>query len=187
MARLKRPGGRCGVVLPNGFLFGGGVAAGVKKMLLERFNLHTIVRLPSGVFAPYTDIPTNLLFFEAGEPGAAGYCTREIWYYEQPLPEGRKKYSKTNALDFEEFRELIEWWDNRQEGERAWKVPVEEVVGKDFNLDVKNPREGTGPEHQPPEVLIAGIIEKERRILAIMEEVQALLAAPKDPTRRPDT
>jgi type I restriction enzyme M protein len=134
LARLKRPGGRCGIVLPNGFLFGGGVAAQVKKVLLERCNLHTIVRLPNGVFAPYTDIPTNLLFFE--------------------------------------------WWDDRQENERAWRVPVEEVVGKEFNLDVKNPNEGAGPEHQPPEVLVAGIIEKERRILGIMEEIQALLAAP---------
>src|SRR5262249_18562933 len=98
MARLKRPGGRCGVVLPNGFLFGTGVAAQVKKNLLERCNLHTIVRLPNGVFAPYTDISTNLLFFEVSADG-----TREIWYYEHPLPEGRKKYSKTNALDFEEF------------------------------------------------------------------------------------
>jgi type I restriction enzyme M protein len=135
------------------------------------------VRLPNGVFAPYTDIPTNLLFFEAGDPEAVGYCTREIWYYEHPLPEGRKKYSKTNALDFEEFRPLIAWWDDRREGERAWKVPVEEVVGREFNLDVKNPNEEKGPEHQPPEVLVAGILEKERRILAIMEEIQALLGA----------
>jgi len=128
MARLKRPGGRCGVVLPNGFLFGGGVTAQVRKLLLERFNLHTIVRLPNGVFAPYTDIPTNLLFFEGGDPEAMGYCTREIWYYEHPLPEGRKKYSKTNALDFEECRPMLEWWDRRQENDQAWKVRVEDVV-----------------------------------------------------------
>jgi type I restriction enzyme M protein len=180
MARLKRPGGRCGVVLPNGFLFGGGVAAQVRKMLLERFNLHTIVRLPSGVFAPYTDIPTNLLFFEAGDPDSTECCTREIWYYEQPLPDGRKKYSKTNPLDFEEFRPLIEWWDSREENERAWKVAVEEVVAKEFNLDVKNPNGGAGPEPQRPEVLVSGIIEKERRFLRIMEEIQALLTAPNE-------
>jgi type I restriction enzyme M protein len=178
MARLKRPGGRCGVVLPNGFLFGTGVAAQVKKMLLERFNLHTIVRLPEGVFAPYTDIRTNLLLFEAGDPEAVGYCTREIWYYEQPLPEGRKKYGLKNPLDFEEFQPLLEWWADRRENERAWKVSVEEVAGKDFNLDANNPRAEKGPEHLPPEVLVAGIIEKERRILDIMEEIQGLLGKP---------
>src|SRR5205814_3002916 len=88
MAKLKRPGGRCGIVLPNGFLFGTGIAAEVKKRLLERFNLHTIVRLPNGDFAPYTSIPTNILFFEACEPEPKGRCTRETWYYEHRLPEG---------------------------------------------------------------------------------------------------
>ena len=103
MAKLKRPGGRCGIVLPNGFLFGTGVAAEVKKRLLQRFNLHTVVRLPEGVFQPYTNIPTNVLFFEACAPDADGWCTREIWYYEHPLPEDRK-YSKTKPLEFDEFR-----------------------------------------------------------------------------------
>ncbi|MBV8605995.1 MAG: SAM-dependent DNA methyltransferase, partial [Singulisphaera sp.] len=112
MAKLKRPGGRCGVVLPNGFLFGTGVAAEVKQRLLRRFNLHTVVRLPEGVFQPYTPIPTNVLFFEACDPAASDWCTQEIWYYEHSLPEDRK-YSKTKPMDFDEFRPLFDWWDDR--------------------------------------------------------------------------
>ncbi|MEZ4658849.1 MAG: class I SAM-dependent DNA methyltransferase [Caldilineaceae bacterium] len=85
-------GGRAAVVVPNGTLFADGVAARIKEELLKEFNLHTIVRLPNGVFAPYTSIPTNLLFFDRGGP------TRHIWYYEQPLPEGRKSYTKTQPM-----------------------------------------------------------------------------------------
>src|SRR5260221_1995412 len=133
MAVLKRPGGRCGMVLPNGFLFGGGVAAEVKRLLLTRFNLHTIVRLPNGVFAPYTGIPTNLVFFEACALNGEEPCTRDIWYYELPLPEGRNNYTKTKPLQFEEFADCIVWWDKREENERAWKVPVDQVLANDCN------------------------------------------------------
>jgi type I restriction enzyme M protein len=84
--------------------------------MLKEFRLHTIVRLPQGVFAPYTDIPANLLFFERGGP------TDTIWYYELPLPEGRKKYSKTAPLQFEEFAAALAWWNAREEGPQAWKV-----------------------------------------------------------------
>jgi type I restriction enzyme M protein len=138
MAVLKRPGGRCGIVLPNGFLFGGGVAAEVKRQLLNRFNLHTIVRLPNGVFAPYTGIPTNLVFFEACEPSREEPCTREVWYYELPLPEGRNNYSKTKPLQFEEFAGCIAWWDNREENERAWKVPVDQILAQENGIPVRS-------------------------------------------------
>jgi type I restriction enzyme M protein len=84
--------------------------------MLKEFRLHTIVRLPQGVFAPYTDIPANLLFFERGGP------TDTIWYYELPLPEGRKKYSKTAPLQFEEFAPAQAWWNAREESPQAWKV-----------------------------------------------------------------
>jgi type I restriction enzyme M protein len=114
-------GGRAAVVVPNGILFGDGVCATIKEELLKEFNLHTIVRLPQGVFAPYTDIPANLLFFERGGP------TETIWYYEQPLPEGRKKYSKTAPLQFEELEPALNWWRNREENPQAWKV---DFVGK---------------------------------------------------------
>ncbi len=109
-------GGRAAVVVPNGTLFGDGVCAVIKEEMLKEFRLHTIVRLPQGVFAPYTDIPANLLFFERG-----GH-TDTIWYYELPLPEGRKKYSKTAPLQFDEFAPALAWWNAREEGPQAWKV-----------------------------------------------------------------
>ncbi|HGM5957544.1 SAM-dependent DNA methyltransferase [Stenotrophomonas maltophilia] len=109
-------GGRAAVVVPNGTLFGDGVCAVIKEEMLKEFNLHTIVRLPQGVFAPYTDIPANLLFFERGGP------TDTIWYYELPLPEGRKKYSKTAPLPFEAFAAVLDWWSAREEGPQAWRV-----------------------------------------------------------------
>lgn len=112
-------GGRAAVVVPNGTLFGDGVCAVIKEELLKEFNLHTIVRLPQGVFSPYTDIPANLLFFDRSGP------TKTIWYYELPLPEGKKKYSKTSPLQFEEFAPVLAWWDNREEGPQAWKVDFE--------------------------------------------------------------
>lgn len=109
-------GGRAAVVVPNGTLFGDGVCAVIKEELLKEFNLHTIVRLPQGVFAPYTDIPANLLFFQRGGP------TDTIWYYELPQPEGRKKYSKTAPLPFEAFAPVLDWWHQREEGPQAWHV-----------------------------------------------------------------
>ena len=175
MAVLKRPGGRCGIVLPNGFLFGGGVAAEVKRQLLNRFKLHTIVRLPNGVFTPYTGIPTNLVFFEACEPDREEPCTREVWYYELSLPKGRNNYSKTKPLQFEEFAECIAWWDKREENERAWKVPVEQILANECNLDIKNPNAKGDFEHLPPEQLVEDILKKEQRIIEIMGEIKQVL------------
>ena len=109
-------GGRAAVVVPNGTLFGDGISAVIKEEMLKEFKLHTIVRLPQGVFAPYTDIPANLLFFERGGP------TETIWYYELPLPAGRKKYSKTAPLQYEEFASALAWWNSREEGPQAWRV-----------------------------------------------------------------
>ncbi len=109
-------GGRAAVVVPNGTLFGDGVSAVIKEELLKEFRLHTVVRLPQGVFAPYTDIPANLLFFERGGP------TDTIWFYELPLPEGRKKYSKTAPLQFEEFGGALAWWNDRQPSPQAWSM-----------------------------------------------------------------
>ena len=175
LRRTPKPG-RAAVVVPNGTLFADGVAARIKAQLLTEFSLHTIVRLPNGVFAPYTSIPTNLLFFEVGGP------TREIWYYEQPLPEGRKNYTKTKPLRFSEFEPLIAWWNAREENERAWKVNIADVLKYDANgtllsanLDVKNPNTGDAIEHRPPEELVAEIIDKEQQILALMAEIAAEL------------
>ena len=176
--RSLKPGGRCAMVVPNGTLFGDGVSAKVKEKLLTEFNLHTIVRLPNGVFAPYTSIPTNLLFFDRTGP------TTDIWYYEQPLPEGRKNYSKTKPLQIEEFAECAAWWSAspREENERAWKVAASDVLKVDeagnlisVNLDIKNPNVPDDFEHLPPEQLAADILKKEQRIAEIMAEIQAVL------------
>src|SRR2546426_1625568 len=121
LRRQPKPG-RAAVVTPNGTLFGDGVCARIKEELLKEFNLHTIVRLPNGVFAPYTSIPTNLLFFDRSGP------TKEIWYYEHPLPEGRKQYTKTQPLQDEEFADCLKWWKKREASERAWKVPASDVL-----------------------------------------------------------
>ncbi len=171
MRKLRRPPkpGRAAVVVPNGTLFGDGVCARIKEELLKDFNLHTIVRLPNGVFSPYTPIPTNVLFFDRSGP------TRDVWYYEHPLPEGRKNYTKTQPLQFEEFKPLIEWWKHREENERAWKVPASELLANNCNLDRKNPRAKEDITHLPPEQLVASILEKEQRIAEIMGRIQDLL------------
>src|SRR2546423_6044816 len=159
MRKLKRtPTARAALVVPNGTLFGDGIAARIKEELLREFNLHTIVRLPNGVFAPYTGIPTNLLFFDRGGP------TREVWYYEHPLPEGRKSYSKTAPVQSEEFAPCVAWWKERVENERAWRVPAREILESGCNLDRKNPRGAADYEHMPPQQLVEGILAKELRI-----------------------
>jgi type I restriction enzyme M protein len=161
---------RAAVVVPNGILFGDGVCARIKEELLNEFNLHTIVRLPSGVFAPYTGIPTNLLFFDRSGQ------TREIWYYEQPLPEGRKNYTKTAPIQFEEFAALAAWWNKREENDVAWKVAAPELLASGCNLDRKNPRAKDDVAHLPPAQLAAGILKKEQRIAEIMGNIQKFLA-----------
>ena len=132
MYRLSE-NGRAGVVLPDGFLFGEGVKTKIKEKLLNEFNLHTIVRMPNGVFAPYTGINTNLLFFDKGEP------TKEVWFFEHPLPKGYKNYTKTKPIKLEEFDLEKKWWNNREENEYAWKVSVEDIKARNYNLDFKNP------------------------------------------------
>jgi type I restriction enzyme M protein len=174
MRKLRRPvggskGGRCGMVVPHGVLFGDGICARIKEDLLKEFNLHTIVRLPNGVFAPYTGIPTNLLFFDRSGP------TEEVWYYEQPLPEGKKSYSKTAPMQFEEFSDCLAWWSQRQENERSWKVPVSELLATGCNLDRQNPRAAEDIAHLPPQQLADGIHQKEQQISEIMSKIMVLL------------
>lgn len=164
-----RPGGRCAMVLPNGPLFATGVAARIKQDLLENFNLHTIVRLPNGVFAPYTSITTNLLFFQRDGP------TKEIWYYELPLPEGRKNYTKTKPLRDAEFDECRALWDERPVTEHSWLVPVAQVIENDYNLDIKNPSSQEALMHRPPEELAEAVLVKEQRIAEIMTRIKQAL------------
>lgn len=127
MRRLRkdaRKPGRAAVVFPNGVLFGDGICGRIKEDLLNNYNLHTIVRLPNGTFAPYTSIPTNLLFFDRSGP------TEDIWYYEIPLPEGRKTFSKTKPIQDSDFDGCRAWWKNREANEQAWKYPFREAHHK---------------------------------------------------------
>jgi type I restriction enzyme M protein len=130
---LLKDEGRCGLVLPDGFLFGEGVATRIKENLLEKCNLHTIVRLPNGVFAPYTGIKTNLLFFTKGGP------TKDVWYFEHPYPEGVKMYNKSKPINSNEFDLERKWWNAREENQYAWKVSAEELKKRSYNFDMKNP------------------------------------------------
>jgi len=144
---LLKNGGRAAVVLPDGFLFGEGVKTKIKERLLEDCNLHTIVRLPGSVFAPYTNIKTNLLFFIKGEQ------TKEIWFFEHPMLEGIKAYSKTKPIRISEFELEKQWWNNREENEHAWKVDVDSIKSKNYNLDIKNPHSPEEYMHDPEELL----------------------------------
>jgi type I restriction enzyme M protein len=181
MRKLRRPvggakPGRCGMVVPNGTLFGDGVCARIKEELLKEFNLHTIVRLPNGVFAPYTNIPTNLLFFDRSGP------TKEIWYYEQSLPEGQKNYTKTQPMRFEDFGPCLAWWNKRGETDRSWEVKASDILKYDAsgnllsaNLDIKNPKATEDFEHLPPEKLIEDILAKEDKIRNLITEIRDAL------------
>ena len=130
--KLLKENGRAAVVLPDGFLFGDGIKGTLKKLLLQECKLHTIVRLPKGVFAPYTTIKTNLLFFTKGarvDDGSEHFHTDTIWFYEHPYPAGYKSYSKTKPIRLEEFKPEQDWWGDeaddfasREENEFAWKV-----------------------------------------------------------------
>ena len=174
LRRSQKPGmppTRAAVVVPNGTLFGDGVCARIKEQMLKEFNLHTVVRLPNGAFAPYTGIPTNILFFDRSGP------TKDVWYYEHPLPEGRKNYSKTAPMQFEEFAPCIAWWCKRKENAQAWKVPVKELLANGCNLDRRNPAANEGSMHLPPEKLVADILAKEKRILEIMTTICKLVEA----------
>ena len=109
MYRLKE-NGRAAVILPDGFLFGSDSAKlELKKKLLDDFNLHTIIRLPGSVFAPYTSITTNILFFNNGKK------TEGTWFYRMDMPEGYKHFSKTKPIKLEHFDPVIEWWNDRHD------------------------------------------------------------------------
>jgi type I restriction enzyme M protein len=133
MIHLLKQGGRAGIVLPDGSLTGDGVKQRVRQKLLEDCNLHTIIRLPNSVFQPYATVATNLLFFTKGTP------TKEIWYYEHKLPEGQKAYNKTKPIQAKEFNPIKEWWNNRKESDIAWKVPIQAIIDRNYDLDIKNP------------------------------------------------
>ena len=175
--RLLKDGGRAAVVLPDGFLFGEGMKTRLKEKLLTECNLHTIVRLPNGVFNPYTGIKTNLLFFTKGQP------TEHIWYYEHPYPAGVKSYSKTKPMKFSEFETKIAWWGNeadgfaaREETEQAWKVSIADIQARNYNLDIKNPHVGEQISHDPDE-LLAQYAQQQNEIQQLRDQLKGILSA----------
>ena len=164
---ILKPGGRAALVLPDGTLFGEGVKTRIKEQLLAECNLHTIVRLPNGVFAPYTGIKTNLLFFTKGQP------TEAVWFYEHPYPPGVKSYNKTKPIRIEEFDAEKAWWGSeadgfaaRVENERAWRVGIDAIRAAGYNLDQKNPHQGEAVSHDPDELL--------REYVRLQGEIQGL-------------
>jgi type I restriction enzyme M protein len=174
IVRLLKAGGRAAVVLPDGSLFGEGIKTRLKEHLMEECNLHTIVRLPNSVFRPYASIGTNLLFFEKGEP------TQETWFWEHRVPEGQKAYSMTRPIKLEHLNDCITWWggakrEGRVENERAWKVSIDEVKSRGYNLDFKNPNtieEDLGD----PEQLLEELNQSESEVLALRDQLKTVLA-----------
>jgi type I restriction enzyme M protein len=173
--RLKKHG-RAAVVLPDGFLFGEGVKSTLKRELLEECNLHTIVRLPNGVFNPYTGIKTNILFFTKGEP------TKDVWFYEHPYPEGMTSYNKSRPMKFEEFQTEIDWWGEEADGfkarkanRHAWKVSADDLVARNYNFDLKNPHEDEA-EDRDPDHLLEEYAKTQGDIRKLRDQLKAILA-----------
>ncbi len=175
MIQLLKPGGRAAIVLPDGCITGDGYKERIREKLLTDCNLHTIVRLPQSTFHPAT-VSTNLLFFQKGTP------TREIWYYEHRLPEGQKSYSKTKAIQFEEFAPLLAWWGSpennyadRVENEVAWRVPVS-ALKRGYDLDVKNPRSTVEEREQGVADCLADLRGSIDRVSAALTELENVYA-----------
>jgi type I restriction enzyme M protein len=172
--RLLKPGGRAAIVLPDGSLFGEGVKTRLKEHLLAECNLHTIVRLPNSVFRPYASIGTNLLFFEKGGP------TKEVWFYEPRVPAGQKAYSMTKPIRVEHLQGCVAWWggeerEGRQETEVTWKVSLDEIKARNYNLDFKNPHT-VADDHGDPAELLAKLEQDERHAAALRDQLKAILA-----------
>ncbi len=181
---LLKDGGRGAIVLPDGTLFGEGVKTRIKEKLLTECDLHTIVRLPNGVFAPYTGIKTNLLFFTKGRP------TKDVWFYEHPYPPGVKSYNKTKPINIKEFDTEKQWWGvkkgktakagqpnlkKREENEFAWKVSAEDIAANGYNLDIKNPHNAdTGP--GDPDELLVEFAKANEEAASVLEELKQELA-----------
>ena len=189
--KLLKTNGRAGVVLPDGFFFGEGTKTTIKKELLEKCNLHTIVRLPGGVFNPYTGIKTNILFFtkktsskddETEEKENQARTTQDIWFWEQPYPEGVVNYNKSKPMQFEEFQALRDWWGDEETGFKtrrpnryAWRVSAEEIEANNCNLDMKNPHVAE-VESLDPEELLAAYAQSQREVQGLRDQLKAILS-----------
>lgn len=172
------------MVLPDGTLFGEGVKTKIKKLLTEECNLHTIIRLPNGVFAPYTGIKTNILFFTKGTP------TQDVWFYQHPYPPGVKNYSKTKPMKFEEFAPEQAWWGSEADGfaarettEQAWKVSIDEIIARNYNLDIKNPHVDEVVSHDP-DALLLNYHQQQRGIQGLRNQLKGILSAALGPNEQ---
>ena len=182
IVEMLKDGGRAAVVLPDGTLFGEGVKTKIKKLLLDECNLHTLIRLPNSVFAPYTSIKTNILFFEKGTP------TQDVWYYEVPLPTGVKAFNKTKPMKLDDFSACLDWWgegssitekaarSGRQETDQAWKVSIDEIIERDYNLDIKNPHVAEVINHDPEE-LLSSYADQQADIQNLRDQLKSILAS----------
>jgi type I restriction enzyme M protein len=173
---ILKVNGRAALVLPDGTLFGEGVKTRIKEQLLAECNLHTIVRLPNGVFAPYTGIKTNLLFFTKGTPTRARLVLRA------PVPAGREELQQDQAHPHRGIRRresLVgqrgRWLCRRVENERAWKVSIEQIKAASYNLDQKNPHVGEQTSHDP-EQLLADYARLQGEAQALRDELKKILA-----------
>ena len=147
MYRLKK-NGRAAVILPDGFLFGTDNAkVSIKKKLFSEFNLHTIVRMPGSVFAPYTSITTNILFFDNTHP------TEETWFYRLDMPEGYKHFSKTKPMKLEHFQPVLDWWNNRQEIAEDGFDKAKKFTAKELSEDLGYNLDQCGYPHEEEEIL----------------------------------
>jgi len=142
MRKIKRnAGGKCGraaVVVPESVMSDAGIAQRIRQELITTHNLHTVVRLPKGVFEPYSDIQTNLLFFDTSAK------TKGVWFYQHEVPADRQQmknpcYTQTAPLKFEELTQLLSWWKVRKPNDCAWYVPVSEIASRSYSLDFRNP------------------------------------------------
>lgn len=198
---LLKDGGRGAIVLPDGTLFGEGVKTRIKEKLLTECDLHTVVRLPNGVFNPYTGIKTNLLFFTKGRP------TKDVWFYEHPYPPGYKSYSKTKPIRIAEFETEKQWWGvakgktqrtarggragepnlkKREENEFAWKVSAEDIAANGFNLDIKNPHTAdTGP--GDPDELLQELARVNAEAASVLEALKQELATALSGSEEPES
>jgi len=157
--------GKCGVVIPEGVLFQTNKAfQSVKKDLLERFNVHTILSLPSGVFLPYSGVKTNVLFFD--RVGS----TSDIYYYEVNPP---YKLTKNKPIQYEHFKEFLDCWQDRKETQNSWIVNVGDI--KDYDISAKNPNKVEVIEHKSPIELVENIKDNNKEINDLMSEIESIL------------
>ena len=162
----SQQGGRAAIVLPDGSLTGEGVKQRIREKWLTECNLHTIIRLPNSVFSPYATVATNLLFFEKGSP------TTDIWYYEHRLPESQKSYSKTKPIRRDEFGPIEAWWHNRTENEQAWKVNLDTIRQRGFDLDIKNPNRAVEEAAHSSAELLEMLGQSFQRSIGLLEELK---------------